>query len=156
MEQARPEVAAYIGRWRPSSVSAEAAAFARDVVTQVAPEGRERAKNLLWAAGKLADYAASLGLEPDPPVQARCGTCRRCLDACPTGALAAPYRLEATRCLSYLTIEHQGSIPEEFRPALDSDQVVQRKLRSPPKPLRPPTSPAIGFRWSPKIGAGAW
>ncbi|HEX3956403.1 MAG TPA: hypothetical protein VHZ03_07195 [Trebonia sp.] len=68
MEQARPEVAAYIGRWRPSSVSAEAAAFARDVITQVAPEGRERAKNLLWAAGKLADYGLGLGLEAVPGV----------------------------------------------------------------------------------------
>ena len=68
MEQASPEVAAYIARWRPSSVSPQAAAFARDVVTQAGPEGRERAKNLLWAAGKLADYAASLGLELAPGV----------------------------------------------------------------------------------------
>jgi len=60
------EVAAYIGRWRPSSVSSRAAAFARDVVAAAAPEGRERAKNLLWAAGRLADYAALLGLELIP------------------------------------------------------------------------------------------
>jgi integrase len=62
------DVAAYIGRWEPSSVSAKAAAFARDVIAQTGPEGRERAKNLLWAAGKLADYAASLGLELTPGV----------------------------------------------------------------------------------------
>src|SRR6266571_1551001 len=62
------EVTAYIGRWRPSSVSPPAAAFARDVITAAGPEGRERAKNLLWAAGKLADYAASLGLELTPGV----------------------------------------------------------------------------------------
>jgi hypothetical protein len=62
------EVAIYIGRWRPSSVSAQAAVFARDVIGQVAPGGRERAKNLLWAAGKLADYAASLGLDLVPEV----------------------------------------------------------------------------------------
>ena len=62
------EVAAYIGRWRPSSVSPEAAAFARDVVARAAPEGRERAKSLLWAAGKLADYAIGLGLEAVPEV----------------------------------------------------------------------------------------
>jgi integrase len=62
------DVAAYIGRWRPSSVSAEAAAFARDVIMAVAPRGRERAKNLLWAAGKLADYAIGLGLEAVPEV----------------------------------------------------------------------------------------
>ena len=62
------EVAVYIGRWRPSSVSAQAAAFARDVIGQVAPEGRERAKNLLWAAGKLAGYAMPLGLDAVPQV----------------------------------------------------------------------------------------
>ncbi len=62
------DVAAYVGRWRPSSVSAEAAAFARDVITAVRPGGQERAKNLLWAAGKLADYAIGLGLDPVPEV----------------------------------------------------------------------------------------
>jgi len=62
------ETAAYIGRWRPSSVPPQAAAFAREVVGLAAPEGRERAKNLLWAAGRLADYAASLGLDLEPRV----------------------------------------------------------------------------------------
>jgi integrase len=62
------EVAAYIGRWRPWSVSPLAAAFARDVITTAGPEGRERAKNLLWAAGKLADFGVGLGLEPVPEV----------------------------------------------------------------------------------------
>ena len=62
------EVTAYIGRWRPSSVSPPAAAFARDVITAAGPQGRERAKNLLRAAGKLADYAASLGLDLVPGV----------------------------------------------------------------------------------------
>jgi len=68
MDGADAEVAAYIGRWRPSSVSPQAAAFARDVIGQAAPEGRERAKNLLWAAGRLAGYAASLGLDLVPEV----------------------------------------------------------------------------------------
>ena len=62
------DVGAYIGRWRPSSVSAQAAAFAREVIAVTAPPGRERAKNLLWAAGKLADYATGLGLEAVPEV----------------------------------------------------------------------------------------
>jgi integrase len=61
-------VAGYIGRWRPSSVSPEAAAFARDVIAKTGPEGRERAKNLLWAAGKLAGYGLGLGLEAVPEV----------------------------------------------------------------------------------------
>jgi integrase len=60
--------AGYIARWRPSSVSPPAAAFARDVITAVAPDGQERAKNLLWAAAKLADYAIPLGLDPVPEV----------------------------------------------------------------------------------------
>ncbi|HEV3290577.1 MAG TPA: hypothetical protein VG123_16450, partial [Streptosporangiaceae bacterium] len=62
------EVTAYIGRWRPSSVSPAAAAFARDVITAAGPQGQERAKNLLWAAGKLADWAIGLGLDPVPEV----------------------------------------------------------------------------------------
>jgi integrase len=68
MEGADAEVIAYIGRWRPSSVSPRAAAFARDVIAKAAPQGRERAKNLLWAAGKLADYAIGLGLDAVPEV----------------------------------------------------------------------------------------
>jgi hypothetical protein len=60
--------AGYTGRWRPSPVSPEAAAFARGVVLAVRPAGRERAKNLLWAAGRLAGYAIGLGLEPVPEV----------------------------------------------------------------------------------------
>jgi integrase len=65
---ANADVAVYIGRWRPSSVSPAAAAFAQDVITQTGPAGRERAKNLLWAAGKLADYASGLGLDLVPEV----------------------------------------------------------------------------------------
>jgi integrase len=62
------DVAAYIRQWRPSSVPAEAAVFARQVVPLAAPVGRERAKNLLWAAGRLADWAIPLGLEAVPEV----------------------------------------------------------------------------------------
>jgi hypothetical protein len=63
-----PEAAGYIAAWRPSSVTAEAACFARQVVTQAAPPGRERARNLLWAAAKLADYGIGLGLDQVPQV----------------------------------------------------------------------------------------
>jgi integrase len=62
------EVAGYIAAWRPASAPPQAAAFARQVVTAAAPAGRERAKNLLWAAGKLACYGTGLGLEPSPRV----------------------------------------------------------------------------------------
>ena len=60
--------AGYIARWRPSSLSPQAAAFARDVITQLAPEGKERAKNLLRAAGKLAGFGIGLGLDAVPEV----------------------------------------------------------------------------------------
>jgi hypothetical protein len=62
------ETAAYTGRWRPSSVSPRSAAFAREVIAAAAPADRERAKNLLRAAGRLADFAASLGLDLAPEV----------------------------------------------------------------------------------------
>ncbi len=68
MGAAQAGVAGYIAAWQPSSVPAGAACFARAVVTAAAPGGRERAKNLLWAAGRLADYGIGLGLEPVPEV----------------------------------------------------------------------------------------
>jgi len=73
----QPGVAAYIARWRPSTVSPQGAAFARQVVARAAPAGRERAKNLLWAAGKLADYGIGLGLEPAPGVLLHPSTAER-------------------------------------------------------------------------------
>jgi integrase len=77
MDTADAEVTAYIGRWRPSSVSPPAAAFAREVITRTGLEGRERAKNLLWAAGRLADWAIGLGLEAVPEVLLHPSTAER-------------------------------------------------------------------------------
>jgi epoxyqueuosine reductase len=66
----------------------------------------------------LAEILTTLDIAPDEAAKDRCGSCTRCITACPTGAIDAPHHLDARRCISYLTIELKGSIPVEFRPLM--------------------------------------
>jgi epoxyqueuosine reductase len=99
----------------------------------------------------LSEVICSLPLEADAPALDQCGTCRLCLDSCPTGAIVAPYVLDSTRCLSYLTIELKGAIPLEDRDALANHaygcDVCQEVC---PWNAQPPEPDEAGSPWLPR------
>ena len=101
----------------------------------------------------LSEIICSLPLEPDAPALDQCGTCTLCLDACPTGAIVEPQVLDATRCLSYLTIELKGSIPAEYRDAVGQHaygcDICQEVC---PWNLTPSTAVSGERAWQPRSG----
>jgi epoxyqueuosine reductase len=100
----------------------------------------------------LGEIITSLELAPTPPATDRCGTCTRCLDACPTHALVAPYRMDARRCISYLTIEHRGDIEPGLQPLMGDwlygcdicqDVCPHNRRRTTPMDVPPMTCPPV-------------
>ncbi len=99
----------------------------------------------------LAEIICTLPLEPDTQGLEQCGSCRRCLDACPTGALVESGVLDSTRCLSYLTIELRTGIPEEHRPAL-GNHIYGCDICQDVCPYNQPSSSSSDAAWQPRRG----
>ena len=99
----------------------------------------------------LSEIICTLPLEPDRPILDRCGTCTLCLEACPTGALTEPHVLDATRCLSYLTIELRGDLPEAHREALGA-HVYGCDICQDVCPYNQPPARSEDAAWQPRAG----
>jgi epoxyqueuosine reductase len=99
----------------------------------------------------LAEIITTLPLEPDTQGLEQCGTCTRCLEACPTGALVEPGVLDSNRCISYLTIEHRGEIPGEYGPALGA-HVYGCDICQEVCPYNRPAPTSSDPAWQPRAG----
>ncbi len=110
-----------IGAFRYRALSDSAAVMEVELGVKAGLGWRGKHTLLLDRTGSwffLGEIYTSLALPPDAPVAERCGSCSRCIDICPTQAIRGPYKLDARRCISYLTIEHKSAIPEELRPLI--------------------------------------
>ena len=99
----------------------------------------------------LSEIITTLTLEPDTQGLEQCGSCTRCLEACPTGALVEPGVLDSNRCLSYLTIEHRGDMPTEHRPALGT-HVYGCDICQEVCPYNQPAPHSSDAAWQPRSG----
>jgi epoxyqueuosine reductase len=99
----------------------------------------------------LGEIITTLALDPDTEGLEQCGSCTRCLEACPTGALVEPGVLDSTRCLSYLTIEHRGAIPEEHRHAIGA-HVYGCDICQEVCPYNQPAPHSADAPWQPRPG----
>jgi epoxyqueuosine reductase len=111
----------------------------------------------------LGELFVDFALPPTPPADAHCGTCNACIDICPTRAITAPYRLDARRCISYLTIEHEGAIPVELRPLIgnriygcDDCQLVCPWNKYAQRSVVPDFDPRHGLDKTTLIGLWSW
>ena len=99
----------------------------------------------------LGEIITTLDLEPDTQGLEQCGSCTRCLDACPTGALVEPGVLDSTRCLSYLTIEHRGDVPAEYHAAIGT-HVYGCDICQEVCPYNQPAPVSNDAAWQPRAG----
>ena len=121
LQKLADEITAIIGPFGYRVFSDSAPVMEVHFATQAGLGWRGKHTLLLSQQGSwrfLGEIYCDLPLPPDQPVEAHCGTCTACLDVCPTQAIIAPHQVDARRCISYLTIELAGAIPEEFRPLI--------------------------------------